>query len=110
MAQTKAERRSRKRVPAEVPVSIRSNGGIEQANGRTRDLSVSGIFLYTDSRIEPGSELELVLILPAEFTQGEKRWVCCQAAVVRVEDRGPGEGFGVAANIRNMEFLPEAAG
>jgi len=100
------ERRSRKRVAAEVPVTIRSTGG-EKSAGRTRDLSTSGIFLYADSQIQAGSELEMVLILPPELGQGEKRWVCCQAAVVRVENRGEGEGFGVAASIRNMEFLPE---
>jgi hypothetical protein len=107
MAESKAERRARKRVPAEVPVSLRSVGGTLQTTGRTRDLSTNGIFLYSDSRIEPGSELEMVLILPPELTQGEKRWVCCQAVIVRVEDRGKAEGFGVAATIRTMEFLPE---
>ena len=106
MSEPKAERRSGKRVTAEVPVSIRSTGG-EQAGGRTRDLSTSGIFLYADSQLQPGSELEMVLILPPELGQGEKRWVCCQAAVVRVESSLEGEGFGVAASIRNMEFLPE---
>jgi hypothetical protein len=110
MSEPKAERRSRKRVPAEVPVSIRSNGGTVQLTGRTRDLSTSGIFLYADARIEPGSELEMVLILPPELTQGEKRWVCCQAMILRVEELGGKLGFGVAASIRKMEFLPELTG
>jgi c-di-GMP-binding flagellar brake protein YcgR len=110
MAEAKPERRSGKRVVAEVPVSIRSAGGSEEATGRTRDLSSGGIFLYSESRIEAGSTLEMVLILPPELTQGRKRWVCCQAAVLRVEDAGMGKGFGVAASIRNMEFLPEVTG
>jgi hypothetical protein len=110
MPETKVDRRSRQRIPAEVPVTIRSASGSLQATGRTRDLSMSGIFLYSDSHIQPGSQLEMVLILPPELTQGEKRWVCCQAAVVRVEDSGAGKGFGVAASIQHIELLPEILG
>jgi hypothetical protein len=47
-----------------------------------------------------------VLILPPELTDGEKCWVCCQATVVRVEEDGT--EFGVAAQIRRMDILPEA--
>jgi hypothetical protein len=54
--------------------------------------------------------LEIVLILPPELTQGEKQWVCCQAAVVRVENATSGGGFGVAAKIESMEILPEILG
>ena len=45
------------------------------------------------------------LILPPELTSGEKCWVCCQATVVRVEESG--QEFGVAAQIRRMDLLPE---
>ena len=61
-----------------------------QADGYTRDFSNGGIFLYTKSKIATGSNLEIVLILPAEFTHSEKRWVCCQASVVRVESAAEG--------------------
>ena len=63
------------------------------------------MFLYSNSKMEQGSEVELVLILPPELTSGEKCWVCCQATVVRVEDEGT--EFGVAAQIRRMDILPE---
>jgi hypothetical protein len=53
-----------------------------------------------------GSEVELVLILPPELTSGEKCWVCCHARVLRVE-QGPGTDFGIAAEIRRMDVLPE---
>ena len=45
-------------------------------------------------------------ILPPELTSGEKCWVCCQATIVRVEEQG--SEFGVAAQIRHMDILPEA--
>jgi len=78
---------------------------VEQT-GQTRDVSTNGVFLYTNSRMEAGSDLELVLMLPSELTAGEKCWVCCQAKVIRVED-GPGRDFGVAAEIRRLDVLPE---
>jgi len=73
---------------------------------RSRDLSKGGVFLYTDHAFETGSTLELVLMLPAELTGGEKQWVCCQGSVVRVEKEAGG-GFGVAAKLESMQALPE---
>ena len=107
MTDVKRERRSGQRVAARVPVSIKSQAGPVEATGFTRDLSKGGIFLYTDSRIIADSELEMVLILPPELTQGAKQWVCCRASVSRVEDSEDGGDFGVAASIRSIEVLPE---
>jgi hypothetical protein len=100
-----AERRLGKRIVAQVPVQIRTATAHPEQAAHTRDLSTNGIFLYTQSRMAEGSEIEIVMILPAELT-GEKRWVCCHATVVRVEG-SPGPRFGVAAAIKKMDFLPE---
>jgi len=104
------ERRSRQRVAARLPVEVRSgsNPGSNPAEvtAHTRDVSSNGVFLYTNSQMAEGSEVELVLILPPEITAGEKCWVCCHARVLRVE-QGVGKEFGVAAEIRRMEILPE---
>lgn len=101
---TNGERRSASRIANSVPTRVRTAEGIEYS-AQTRDVSASGIFLFTQSRIEQGSEIELVLILPPELTSGERCWVCCLATVVRVEDSG--SQFGVAAQIRRMDLLPE---
>jgi PilZ domain len=101
---TNGERRSASRISNRVPARMRTAQGLE-LSAQTRDVSANGIFLYTQSRIEPGSEVELVLILPPELTSGERCWVCCQATVVRVEQSG--SEFGVAAQIRRMDLLPE---
>jgi hypothetical protein len=107
MVESKRERRSGPRVPVKVPVSVKTPQAIA-SNGVTRDLSTGGMFLYTDSRISEGSELEMVLILPPEITKSVQQWVCCRASVVRVEDsEGIDGSFGVAASIRSMEVLPE---
>src|SRR6185312_16652307 len=107
MTDIKSERRSGKRLKARVPVAIKGQSGAVETTGFTRDLNTGGIFLYTDSRIVAGSELEMVLILPPELTHGEKQWVCCRASVVRVEDNKKGGDYGVAASIHSIEVLPE---
>ena len=99
-----SERRAGTRIAARVPTRVRTAQG-DDHSAQTRDVSANGIFLYTNSRMEAGNEVELVLILPPELTAGEKCWVCCQATIVRVEEAG--SEFGVAAQIKRMDILPE---
>jgi hypothetical protein len=99
------ERRSGKRVAARLPVKVRPARGGPEQTADTRDLSAHGVFLYTNSRLAEGTEIEMMLILPEELS-GKKSWVCCHATVVRVEEEA-GARFGVAAAIRKMEVLPE---
>jgi hypothetical protein len=101
-----SERRSGKRIPTRIATRVRTARSPDHT-AETRDVSASGIFLYTKSRMEKGSDVELVLILPPELTSGKKCWVCCQATIVRVEKEG--SEFGVAAHIRRMDILPEVA-
>ena len=110
MPNNKTERRSGERIPVQVPVTITATDTNIQAAGHTRDLSSNGIFFYTEFPIRQGNNVEMVLILPPELTSGEERWVCCQATVVRVEDNAEGNIHGVAAEIRDMQFLPELVG
>lgn len=102
---SKINRRSRERIVARVPVRVRNQGAAE-LSAHTRDVSTSGIFLYTDSHVAEGSNVELVLILPPELTSGEKCWVCCHAQILRVE-QGVDSKFGIAAAIQKMDILPE---
>ena len=101
----KQEKRTQARLTLSIPANVKNSDPPETHAAVTRDLSMSGIFLYTDQQIAEGSKLEIVLILPAELGLGEKQWACCQASVVRVED---GENkFGVAARIDRLDVLPE---
>jgi hypothetical protein len=103
---SKTDRRSRSRVVAKLPVRVRSTAANAELSAQTRDVSTNGVFLYTNSRMMEGSDVELVLILPPELTSGEKCWVCCHARVLRVE-QGPGKDFGVADEIQSMDILQE---
>ena len=101
----KLEKRTQARLALSVPAKVKNGDTPQEHAAVTRDLSMGGIFLYTDQQIAEGSKLEIVLILPAELGFGEKQWACCQASVVRVED---GESkFGVAARIDRLDVLPE---
>lgn len=101
---TDTERRAGTRIKTRVATRVRTAEGADHT-AQTRDVSANGVFLYTNSKMEKGTEVELVLILPPELTSGEKCWVCCQATVVRVEENG--SEHGVAAQIRRMDILPE---
>jgi hypothetical protein len=72
----------------------------------TRDLSSSGIFLYSESALEAGAKLELVIMLPSDIGLGPGGWTLCEASVVRVE-RADGDRVGVAATLDRIEVLPE---
>lgn len=99
------ERRSQKRTPLQLPVKVRPPEGPE-LSAQTRDLSSSGIFLYSDSAMAPGAKLELVIMLPPGLGLGPGGWTLCQASVVRVE-KLDGQGVGVAATFDCVELLPE---
>jgi PilZ domain len=106
---TGTERRGGQRLAVRLPVSVKAQDGAGEQRVFTRDLSSKGIFFYLDSEVSAGTELEMVLILPAELTAGEKRWVCCHASVVRVE-QNKGQNFGIAAAIQRIDILPEIPG
>jgi hypothetical protein len=98
------ERRLCERVPVRVPVKVRHQGG--ELGGLTRDLSSSGIFLYSESEMKAGAKLELVIMLPPAMGLGPGGWTLCEASIVRVE-KSDGRSVGVAATIDRLVSLPE---
>ncbi|MGA9414662.1 MAG: PilZ domain-containing protein [Terriglobales bacterium] len=99
-----ADRRSRQRMPVRVPVKVRHEGA--ECQGLTRDLSSTGIFLYSEPGIKAGSKLELVIMLPPGLGLGPGGWTLCEASVVRVEGSGD-KGMGIAATFDRIARLPE---
>ena len=107
MTMNSPDRRRQNRTPVRVPVKVRPQGGdgLEQT-GVTRDLSSSGIFLYSESGMKPGTKMELVIMLPPGLGLGPGGWALCQASVVRVEESDD-KGMGIAATFDRVELLPE---
>jgi hypothetical protein len=92
-------------VPVQAPVKVRKSDGTETP-GLTRDLSSNGIFLYSETGMEAGSKLELVVMLPPDLGIGSGGWTLCEASVVRVE-KTDGKGVGIAATLDRIELLPQ---
>lgn len=107
---TTPERRRQHRIPVGAPVKIRSKGGNgSEQSGLTRDLSTSGVFLYSESALEAGAKLELVIMFPPGLGLGPGGWTLCEASVVRIEEEEESDGkrVGVAATLDRIELLPE---
>lgn len=104
MPNQSTDRRHQKRTSVSSPVIVRPQEGPE-ISATARDLSSSGIFLYSDSSLSPGSKLELVLMLPPSLGLGSG-WALCQASVVRVE-KTQDKGMGIAARFDRVEVLPQ---
>ena len=106
MADQKSNQRSLQRLPLQVPAAVKyTNGGVHEAECLTKNVSAAGVFLYMDVEPAIGSEIELVLNLPAQDHSATSVQVHCVAKVVRVE-RGDLK-FGVAAAISSYEIAGE---
>jgi hypothetical protein len=104
----KTELRKEKRISTDRTVSVKKDNGIAQElEGKTRDVSTRGIFMYMNSRVAEGSQLELVFPMPSAES-AEEVWVRCKARVVRVEQTETGDRFGVAAEIENYQRLEDS--
>lgn len=103
------ERRAARRYELSLPVVVRTpvQERVEPRNGQTRDISTRGVYFILDQDLAPGAELDFMLTLPAEITQGTEVFIHAQGKVVRV-DRKEEEGrqrVGVAAVIQKYDII-----
>jgi len=91
------------RYKTEEPVSARwTNGGIRE---------VSGLFFYAAFAPDDGSQIEVVVKLPAEVTGSDAKTVLCRGRVVRVEaveEGAPETKYGVAVEMDSYELIYES--
>jgi hypothetical protein len=78
-----------------------------KVQGKSRDISASGIFFYADIALDERQELELRLTLDYEFSVMPLR-VACRVVILRVESDAETGQKGFAAAIQTFEFLNEA--
>jgi hypothetical protein len=99
-------KRTSERRAVKVPAKVHTGAG--PITAEARNLSTSGIFLECSSRLDAGSEVDIVMILPKEVTgEDGNKWVCCHAVVRRVEENGGPGRYGVAAEVEKIQSLPE---
>ncbi len=96
-------RRQHPRTPFSVPATIRVEGHTLAAS--TRDVSLGGLFLFTDAPFKAGSDIEIVLMLPKELGLPSSEMVCCHGTVVRVEIAAG--RCGIAARIERFADVPQ---
>ena len=102
------EKRSTRRFPLRLPVSVRAGETSEELAAQTRDVSARGICFFIDTAIQAGSPIDFTLTLPPEITLTENIRVRCKGRVVRVEGGSPAAKMAVAAVIDEYEFLAES--
>ncbi len=104
----KAEKRSKARTALRTRVPVRLEANAAPLNAVTRDISPQGVFLFIDSPVEEGAQLEMVLPIPSAPQQEPDTWVRCKCRVVRVEEIPDAAEFGLAALIEEFEAVPQA--
>jgi c-di-GMP-binding flagellar brake protein YcgR len=104
-----SERRVARRYDLSLPVMVRipAQGLAETQSGRTRDISTKGLYFVIDQDVRAGSNLDIMLTLPREMTNGEEVLVKASGKIVRVESRmeDGDERLGVAAVIERYDIM-----
>ena len=108
-----SERRVARRYDLSLPVMVRipAPGFAGTQSGRTRDISTKGLYFVIDQDLRAGSNLDIMLTLPKEMTNGEEVLVKASGKIVRVESRmeDGNERLGVAAVIERYDIMRGAA-
>jgi c-di-GMP-binding flagellar brake protein YcgR len=108
-----SERRSARRYDLSLPIMIRTamQGSAETQKGKTRDISTRGLYFVIDHDLRGGSDLDIMLTLPPELTNGDEVLVKAAGKVVRVEDRVEEGNIrrGVAAIIERYDIMRNAS-
>ena len=100
------ESRKAQRFPIAQPVRVTlTRAGHYELAAVARDVSAAGVFVYVESEIVEGSEVELQLSLPAESGSVPAR---VQGRVIRVESASVGSKHGVGIAFEKVEILPGA--
>jgi PilZ domain-containing protein len=103
------ERRAAQRFVFQLPISIRLPESTHEETGFTQDLTAQGVFFYTDAALQPGTQVEITLVMPAEITLSESMRVRCSGKVLRVHKPDAGSKVGVAVQFEHYEYLQDAA-
>ena len=100
-----AELRSRaQRFLLHVPIRYREIGGTTWFDGKTENISRTGVLFSAEHLLKPNATVELSLSLPARIIDDRPAKIFCRAEVIRTV-RGSTKGVpSVAAAIRSYRF------
>ena len=98
----KAKKRRGERVAGSLPV-YQAKG-----NGKTRDISATGIFFETEAHFEPGSTIDLIVDLDAPADRHQRRRLLkYQGEIVRVEQHGTRVGVAVKITVSILRYVQD---
>ncbi len=102
------ERRAYARANLALPLSVKTVAGRPRSDLSaliTQDISSSGIFFFSPLRLEPGTPIEMeVVLVDRPQGRGSVR-MRTQACVVRAEEGGKPGWHGVAASFEDITFI-----
>jgi len=97
-------KRQYKRHKTSVPATIRM--GQQTLVAITKDVSLGGLFIFTDAKLHEGADIQVVLMLPKELGLPASEMVCCHGKIVRSETIDGQHG--IAAAIERFQAVPQA--
>src|SRR5580704_9479004 len=93
------------RFQLHLPLRYRRIGEAEWHVGKTENISRSGLLFQADDALQPNSQLEINLVLPAEIAGLSGTEVVCRGEVVRtIEPQGKTINPALAARILQYHF------
>lgn len=100
------ERRDMFRIPLSAPVLVLFRNGSEANSlGKLRDANRNGAFFYTQSPLEKGSELHLLLLIGSQDVAVQ---VLCRGEIVRVERcHAIDYPNGIAVRLSELQILDD---
>jgi hypothetical protein len=103
------ERRAVRRHDLSLPIVVHPNTPQQSKPclGKIRDISARGIYFVTERKYRAGMELEFILSLPAEITEGVRVSLRGHGRVQRTEEtkEDGNKCTGVAVIIERIDFL-----
>lgn len=102
MLGTHGEQRRALRLLTTAPAVVYAGG--ERHVGLVRDLSASGLFVYSD--FTPATDTELRLTIRLSRDDKKTSLFICKGTVVRVEDSRNGAAVGIAVRFEEGQIVP----
>jgi hypothetical protein len=99
------ERRKTLRFAMSLPVSMVDDTAGIQIRRVSRDVSSSGVSLFSPSELQVGALVTFTLDLPFEITLTQPVRIHCKGHVVRVESQSEWGGFVIALHRDTYDFI-----
>ena len=94
-----------RRLKHVVDVLYRERGTTTWVEGKSENISRSGLLFHGPATMESGKVVEVVLEMPVEVSGQAGSNVLCHGTVVRTSGPGASEQFHIALSVSGYEFL-----